>query len=102
VLMPKGVPAELSRYVGRGTVYIAWDPDDLAYWGYWDGSPDGPNDALQQCPKSASAWEVIEWGRARAPRIWIRPRHDDDTYYWAGAGDPPEELREHPRYEPDH
>jgi hypothetical protein len=32
----------------------------------------------------------------------IHPRHDYGTYYWAGEAEAPEELREHPRYEPDH
>jgi hypothetical protein len=95
-------PLKARRHRGTGTVYLAWHPDDLKYWGYWDGKPDGPNAALEQCPKSRSARKVIKWGQARAPRIWIRPRHDHGHYYWAGAGDLPDDLREHPRYEPDH
>lgn len=87
---------------GRGTVFLAWDPDERVYFGYWDGDPDEPNAAIEQCPTSPSAGEVIEWGRARAPRVWIRPRHDHGTYYWAGAAEPPEKFRENPRYEPDH
>jgi hypothetical protein len=94
--------ATTPAHRGRGTVYLAWDRDALVYYGYWDGLPDGPNASLERCPTSASAREVIEWGRARSPRVWIRPRHDYGTYYWAGEAEAPEEPREHPRYEPDH
>jgi len=77
---------EPERFRGRGVVFLAWD--DEGYWGYWDLEPDGPPTALEEYPPSASAAEVVSWGRERAPRVLIRPESDPSRYYWAGAGQP--------------
>jgi hypothetical protein len=81
----------------RGTVYLAWDSELNFYWGYWDQSPDGPPRNLEQCPPSPSLRTVVEWGRARARRVIIRPEWHPEEYYWVGVGDPEGEFAELPR-----
>jgi hypothetical protein len=82
---------------GRGTVYLAWDSELNFYWGYWDQSPDGPPRNLEQCPPSTDLGKVVEWGRARARRVIVRPESHPEQYYWVGAGDPGGEFAELPR-----
>jgi hypothetical protein len=77
---------ELFR--GKGTVWLAFDESDGRYRGYWDLQPDGPPTPLEECPGGASALQVVLWGRARAPRVLIRPKQDQDRYYWAGEQPP--------------
>lgn len=81
----------------RGTVYLAWDSELNFYWGYWDQSPDGPPRNVEQCPPSPSLRTVVEWGRARARRVIIRPEWHPEEYYWVGVGDPEGEFAELPR-----
>ena len=87
----------------RGTVWIAWDEgfagDEGCYWGYWDLEPDGPVRALEQMPDQRVAKEAIAWGRARAHRVHIQPESDPHRYYWAGDGEPPNDLAPFPTYE---
>jgi hypothetical protein len=83
--------AHPERYLGTGTVFIAWDPDaeDAHYWGYWDSLPEGePSRPLEAAPRTTSLAEAVAWGRQRAPRVLIRPEHDPGENYWAGAGEP--------------
>jgi hypothetical protein len=77
-----------ERFWGTGTAFIAWEPDDRDYFGYWDSLPDGPASALEQMPRTGSLEEAIEWGRQRTSRILIRPESDPGEYYWAGVGEP--------------
>jgi hypothetical protein len=79
----------LERFIGSGSVYIAWHQEDRVYEGYWDSSPDGlPGEPLQQLSPTRSQREAVEWGRHRAPRVLIRPEADPGVYYWAGMGEP--------------
>ena len=80
-----------ERYLGTGTVFIAWDDseEDPGYWAYWDSIPDEkPGLAIEEGPRSGSLREVVEWGRRRTPRVLIRPESDSGEYYWAGSTDP--------------
>jgi hypothetical protein len=79
---------ESGAVLGTGTAFIAWEPDDRDYFGYWDSLPDGPASALEQMPRTGSLEEAIEWGRQRTSRILIRPESDPGEYYWAGVGEP--------------
>jgi len=99
--MPIEWAAPDARITGRGTVFLAFDPDSGLYSGYWDLEPDGPPTPLEECPASSSAREVIDWGRARTPRVLIRPRDDHGRYFWAGIGEPPDSSSLE-TYEPDH
>jgi hypothetical protein len=63
-----------TKKPGQGTVFIAWDED--RYIGYWDALPDGPPQALEQMPEYETTADAIAWGRARTPRVLIRPRSD--------------------------
>ena len=83
----------------RGTVYVAWDSEEGFYWGYWDLLPDGPPQPLEQCPPSPDLQTVVDWGRARARRVIIRPRSDPNRYYWAGVGRPNGDFAELPNME---
>jgi hypothetical protein len=70
-------------------VYLYWQPDDSAYFGYWDSSPDGsPGESLAALSPTRSTRQAVEWGRHRAPRVLIRPKTDPGVYYWAGVGEP--------------
>jgi hypothetical protein len=90
-------PQSSSEPRPRGTVYLAWDSERNLYWGYWDQSPDGPPRPLEQCPLSSDIRTVVQWGRARARRVIIRPESDPAQYYWAGVGHPEGEFAELPR-----
>jgi hypothetical protein len=37
-----------ERFLGSGTAFIAWHPDESAYFGYWDSSSDGTRGAALQ------------------------------------------------------
>jgi hypothetical protein len=84
--------AHPERYVGTGTVFLAWNDDggqDPSYVGYWDSMPDLiPSIPLEEAPNTRSLDEVVAWGRRRTPRVLIRPESDPGEYYWAGTGDP--------------
>jgi hypothetical protein len=84
--MPIEYHPEPEGFRGSGVVFLAWD--DVGYWGYWDLEPDGPPTALEECPPSASAAEVVSWGLERTPNVLIRPESDPGRYYWAGQGQP--------------
>jgi hypothetical protein len=75
-------------FLGTGTVFIAWDPQDSEYWAYWDSMPDGDVGPLEEGPRTSSIDEVVSWGRKRAPRVLIRPEADPGEYHWAGEGEP--------------
>jgi hypothetical protein len=78
-----------ERFIGSGTVFIAWDPEENAYFGYWDSSSDGtPGTPLAELSSTGSQREAVEWGQHRAPRVLIRPEQDPGVYYWAGIGEP--------------
>jgi hypothetical protein len=87
-----------TQYVGRGTVYMAWDHDH--YEGYWELQPSGPGRNLEQMPAIRSTAEALAWARARTNRIVIRPRSDPGRSYWAGGADHPSEGTM-PRFEGD-
>lgn len=70
---------------------IAWEPDDRYYYGYWDLAPDGPAQVLEQMPESPDLQTVLDWGRARARRVSIRPQFDHAQYYWASLEEPEHE-----------
>jgi hypothetical protein len=69
-------------------VFIAWEPDEEAYFGYWDSLPDGPPAPIEAMPPSDWLEEAVAWGRKRTARVLIRPASHPDKYFWAGAGDP--------------
>jgi hypothetical protein len=78
-----------ERFIGSGTVFSAWHPDEERYLGYWDSSSDGtPGTTLQELIPTRSLREAVAWGRHRTPRVLIRPESDFGSYYWAGAGEP--------------
>ena len=78
-----------EQFRGTGTVWIAWDPVDEHYFGYWDSSPDGkPGIPLEEMPREHSMVAAVEWGRQRTPRVLVRPEADFRMHYWAGAEDP--------------
>jgi len=77
-----------DRFRGTGTAFIAWEPEDHDYLGYWDSLPHAPASALEQMPRTRSLEGAIEWGRQRTPRVLIRPESDPGEYYWAGVGEP--------------
>ena len=86
--MPIQYEPNPDRFRGTGTAFIAWEPDDRDYFGYWDSLPHAPASALEEMPRTRSLEEAIEWGRKRTPRVLIRPESDPGEYYWAGAGEP--------------
>ena len=86
--MPIEYEPNPERFRGTGTAFIAWDPDDHYYIGYWDSLPDATPSALEQMPRTRSLEEAIEWGRQRTPLVLIRPESDPGDYYWAGVGEP--------------
>jgi hypothetical protein len=80
-----------ERFLGTGTVFIAWDDseEDPGYRAYGDALPDEkPGLAIEEGPRARSLGEVVEWGRERTPRVLIRPESDPGEYYWAGIGEP--------------
>jgi hypothetical protein len=86
--MPIEYEPSPDRFRGTGTVFIAWEPEDRDYFGYWDSLPQAPASALEQMPRTRSLEEAIEWGRQRTSRVLIRPESDPGEYYWAGVGEP--------------
>ena|SRR5438132_8715330 len=81
--------ANPEQFRGTGTVWIAWDPVEERYFGYWDSSPDGkPGIPLEEMPRERSVLAAVEWGRQRTPRVLVRPEADFDVHYWAGVGEP--------------
>jgi hypothetical protein len=85
--MPVEYHDEPGRFRGTGTVFLAWDPADDNYWGYWDAMPEASG-SLEEAPRTESLTEAVAWARERAPRVLVRPESDPSEYYWAGAGDP--------------
>jgi hypothetical protein len=81
-----------ERWLGTGTVFLAWNADgaqDPHYFGYWDSMPDLiPSIPIEEAPNTRSLSEAVAWGRQRTPRVLIRPESDPDEYYWAGTGEP--------------
>ncbi len=100
-VMPITRASRERRLPRRGTVWLAFDDEDSKYSGNWDLEPDGPPTLLEDCPRSASAHEVIAWAWAWARRVYIRPRHDSGRYYSVGA-DTSLISDECPAYEADH
>jgi hypothetical protein len=86
--MPIQYEPNPERFRGTGTAFIAWDPDDGDYFGYWDSLPHTPASSLEEMPRTRSLEEAIQWGRQRTARVLIRPESDPGEYYWAGAGEP--------------
>jgi hypothetical protein len=86
--MPIQYERDPDRFRGTGTTFIAWEPDDRDYFGYWDSLPHAPASPLEEMPRTRSLEEAIEWGRERTPRVLIRPESDPGEYYWAGVGEP--------------
>jgi hypothetical protein len=74
----------------HGTVFIAWYHDH--YTGYWDSLPDGAPRALEQMPECTTTMDAIAWATARTSRVLIRPSSDPAHYYWAGSGEPPDDV----------
>lgn len=83
-----------DQFRGKGVVILSWNED--RYGGYWDLAPDGPPTALEECPSSSSASDVVRWGQARTPNVLIRPKSDPGRHYWAGASDPSAHYAELP------
>jgi hypothetical protein len=86
--MPIQYASRPERFRGTGTAFIAWEPDEAAYVGYWDRLPDGPPAPLKPMPRTDSLEVAVEWGRERAARVLLRPASHPDEYFWAGRGDP--------------
>ena len=86
---------------GTGTVYIAWEPEERKYRGYWDAAPDGEPAPLENMPATRSISEAVTWGRERnSSRVLIRPEFDPLGTYWGGEGAKPESLAEAPDLPP--
>jgi hypothetical protein len=64
-----------------------------SYSGYWDALPDADPTHLEQMAETPFM-EDAHWARERAHRVVIRPERKPDTYFWAGVGAKPEDLRE--------
>ncbi len=90
---PKG---RLRKLCAKGTVWLAFDPSDGVYWGYWELDPDGPSQQPERFPHTDSLREAIAWARARTERILVRPADAPSTYFWAGATPPPDRFRDLP------
>jgi cytidine deaminase len=89
------IPGPLRRYHGRGTVFV--HPDMVAgqqvWTGYWErstGAGDEPAGILEEGGNWPEPAEAVAWGRSRTPRVVVVAA--DGATYWAGDGDPPEEI----------
>jgi len=90
------VPSRLVGYIGRGTVFV--HPDmrggERVWTGYWErGDPRSAgagSGILDEGPIAGAAADLIEWGRARTPRVVVVDA--EGTMFWAGQGDPPDEI----------
>ena len=65
---------------------------------YWDREPDGPPAMLEQQTGLATVEDAVDWGLARARRVYLMPMDEEtDPYggrpYWAGEGPSDEGLR---------
>jgi cytidine deaminase len=89
------VPNRLIEYLGRGTVFVHRDViDGQAMWtGYWERAAhaDEGSGILEEAPNWPDAAAAVTWGRARTPRVIVVEA--DGLMSWAGAGDPPAEVR---------
>jgi cytidine deaminase len=96
---PPAVPARLREHVGRGTVFV--HPDvaggQRVWTGYWERSTrtGEPTGILEEAPNWPDPGAVIEWARARTPRVVVVDA--DGATYWAGTGDGPAAM---PRWAP--
>ena len=89
--MPSEYDPHPERFLGTGTVFIAWDEHDHLYLVYWDSLPEeDPGRAIEEGPRTSDINEVVGWARQRTPRVLIRPESDPGEYYWAGEGEPQE------------
>ena len=78
--------------MGSGVVHIGeeWDPERMSFFwtgrftAHWESDEDG---SFEDGPEGVSAAEAIEWGRARADIVLIRPG-DADVHYSAGIVHP--------------
>ena len=89
------VPVRLLEYKGRGTVFVHPDvADGRRVWtGYWERSEGAQGEdrgILEEAPTWPGSAEAIAWGRARTSRVVVVGT--DGVTYWAGEGDPPEEI----------
>lgn len=91
--MPVADHPDPSSFAGKGTVWLAWDDERNLYGGYWDLEPDGSPLYIEGAPETSSIQVALVWANERANRILIRPRHDPHTYYWAGIGGIPKDLK---------
>ncbi len=93
------VPARLREYVGRGTVFV--HPDRVGgqqvWTGYWERSTrtGEATGILEEAPTWPDVTAVVEWGRARTPRVVVVDA--DGGTFWAGTGDGPADM---PRWAP--
>jgi hypothetical protein len=81
-----GALDDLPLRIGRqGTVWIGWSHDP--YDAYWSADS---RDWLQGVePDTSTLGECLDWARARARRVLVRPRSDPDCLFWAGEGASP-------------
>jgi hypothetical protein len=75
--------------------WIAWDDGRTwdekhgtgSYGALIEGDEDGPPARTFDTHRLEDA---LAWARARTPWVMVRPSWDEDRYYWAGVGPPPE------------
>jgi cytidine deaminase len=82
------LPARLARYHGHGTVFV--HPDSVGGERVWTAYWEQSGAILEEGPTWPSAVDAVEWARVRTPRIVVVDA--DGTTFWAGAGDPPNEI----------
>jgi len=93
------VPARLTGWRGRGTVFVHADlvGGHRVWTGYWErsdgtGTPDGDSGILEEAPTWPDAADAVAWGLARTPRVVVID--PDGTARWAGEGPPPAGVAE--------
>lgn len=101
------VPDISGLPVGTGRVFIAQraEPDQGPdeFYGYWEADDDRgrprpleergvvrstPDPDIVSGPGFATVEAAIEWGRSRAPLVFVRTRATPGVYYSAGERDP--------------
>jgi cytidine deaminase len=94
---PGAVPARLTEWVGRGSVFVHPDVAGgvrvwTAYWERSTGAPDDPDPrgVLEEGPTWPDADAAVAWGRARTSRVVVVDA--DGELAWAGPGDVPAEI----------
>lgn len=72
-----------------GTVFITWWEHHTGspsyYTGYWDSVEDGADAGVIEKMANTHDLDVaLEWARARANRVYVRPKWNRSQPYWGG------------------